>query len=188
MNHTNLSAVSSDYLETYDAIVDRMIHLSESVRESGNITKDFVYQMIPHHMAAIEMSQNLLRYTTFIPLQNMAENTVRSQTKSISDMRTVLASCGCHRNSEADAQKYNRCSAGAMEQMFAEMKAAPRGNAINANFIREMIPHHLGGIRMAQCALAFPICDALAQMLVEMIKSETEEIKMMRRLYRYAVC
>ena len=106
MNRTDLSAVTRDYIETYNAILERMIHMMSNDGMTGDITHDFIHQMIPHHMAAIEMSQNLLRYTTFIPLQNMAEDTVRGEARSIADMRQILTQCRCTKSSEADARAY----------------------------------------------------------------------------------
>lgn len=39
---------------------------------TGSISDNFIVQMIPHHRAAIEMSGNILKYTTSIPLQEIA--------------------------------------------------------------------------------------------------------------------
>ena len=188
MNRTDLSAVTRDYIETYNAILERMIHMMSNDGMTGDITHDFIHLMIPHHMVAIEMSQNLLRYTTFIPLQNMAEDTVRGEARSIADMRQILTQCRCTKSSEADARAYAAGNSRICDTMFEQMKSAPHCNAINANYISEMMPHHLGGIRMAENALRFPVCDRLVPVLRSIIKTNTKEMRMMRRLQRYAVC
>ena len=43
--------------------------------------------MIPYHEAAIEMSKNILQYTAFIPLQNIAQGIIEKQTQSIAHFR-----------------------------------------------------------------------------------------------------
>lgn len=48
-----------------------------------SISNNFIIQMISHHRAAIKMSQNLLPYTTCVPLQEIASNIIESQNKSI---------------------------------------------------------------------------------------------------------
>lgn len=53
---------------------------------TDSLSHNFIVQMIPHHRAAIEMSENLLQYTTFVPLQRIAQNIVNEQTKSIENM------------------------------------------------------------------------------------------------------
>lgn len=53
-----------------------MIQGMTSPELSCSISHNFIVQMIPHHRAAIEMSHNLLCYTTDIALQNIAVNTI----------------------------------------------------------------------------------------------------------------
>ncbi len=51
-----LSNVAKDYLETFYEIFDKMKSEMESVQFTDSISRDFIVQMIPHHMAAIRMS------------------------------------------------------------------------------------------------------------------------------------
>ena len=65
------------YLNRFYSILDRMIQDMTNARLGNSISVNFMTQMIPHHRAAIEMSQNLLQYTTNIPLQNIALQIVK---------------------------------------------------------------------------------------------------------------
>ena len=58
--------------------------------------------MIPHHQAAIKMSQNILQYTTLLPLQNIAKNIISEQTKGIEAMKEILGVCGEQFDSKQD--------------------------------------------------------------------------------------
>ena len=40
------------------------------------------------------MSQNILQYTTLLPLQNIAKNIISEQTKGIEAMKEILGVCG----------------------------------------------------------------------------------------------
>ena len=68
----NFSNVTNDYLAFYDCILCDMIDGMTHADLSDSISHNFITQMIPHHEGAIEMARNILKYTTNIPLQNLA--------------------------------------------------------------------------------------------------------------------
>ena len=84
-----LSNVTKIYIGYFFKILETMIDSMTNVTLNQSISHNFIVQMIPHHQAAIEMSRNILKYTTFIPLQNIALNIVSEQTKSIENMMTM---------------------------------------------------------------------------------------------------
>lgn len=71
-----------------------------------------------------------------------------------------------------------------MQTMFAQMQNACATNCINADFMREMIPHHEGAIRMSRNILRYPICPELAPILQAIIQSQWKGICEMERLLR----
>ncbi|WP_340004021.1 DUF305 domain-containing protein [Paenibacillus sp. FSL K6-0276] len=78
-----LSNVTQAYLNAYYTILKTMIRRMTSVPLSCSISDTFIQQMIPHHRAAIEMSRNILKYTTNLELQSIATNIISAQTKSM---------------------------------------------------------------------------------------------------------
>lgn len=149
---------------------------------SGSISHNFIVQMIPHHRAAIEMSQNILGYTENPALARIAQNIITEQTASIDSMRSIECCCSAFCNSETDLFLYQRRVDQIMNTMFSEMNAAPYTNQISADFIREMIPHHEGAIKMSKNALQYPICQELVPILEAIITSQEKGIREMRRL------
>ena len=143
---------------------------------------NFIVQMIPHHEAAIEMSKNILQYTTFIPLQDIAQGIIEEQTQSIADMRNALSQCDMQTDSPCDLRLYQECVQQIMQAMFSRMKTAVSTNQINANFMREMIPHHMGAIRMSENALRYSVCPKLVPILKAIIASQERGIREMKRL------
>lgn len=177
-----LSNVTKDYLERFYDILSEMIKGMTTAELTDSISHNFIVQMIPHHRAAIEMSQNILKYTTLIPLQNIAVNIINEQTKSIENMKNVLDKCSMLTDSKRDIELYNQNFKSITHTMFHEMAGAFTTNNINADFMREMIPHHMGAIKMSENALSFDICPELKPILDAIITSQREGVKQMEYL------
>lgn len=183
-----LSDVTQIYLCRFYKILDEMVEGMTNAELSDSLSHNFIVQMIPHHRAAIEMSENLLQFTTFIPLQRIAQNIVSEQTKSIEDMQNVLAHCSKLSNSEQAQCLYGRRFHQITQTMFSRMRNACSDNNINANFMREMIPHHQGAIKMSKNVLQYPICPELNPILQAIITSQEKGVREMQRLLRCIGC
>lgn len=178
------SEVTKTYLCRFHTILDTMIAEMTEAEVTDSLSHTFVVQMIPHHMAAIEMSESILKYTTCIPLQDIASNIITSQTKSIENMHMALHRCGELQNSPQDVCLYQHSFQQITETMFSKMRGACSTNNINANFMREMIPHHQGAIQMSESALRFQLCPELIPILQAIITSQQKGVKEMERLLR----
>ena len=183
-----LSNVAKNYLNTFHCILDEMIREMTSAELVSSISSNFIMQMIPHHQAAIEMSQNLLQYTTYIPLQDIACNIIAEQTKSIEHMQEIQCSCGLRKNCSQDLCLYQRRMDQIMQYMFSRMSCAPDTNQINTDFMREMIPHHMGAIEMSKTTLQYDICPQLKPVLDALISSQQKGVCQMRQLLHQSGC
>lgn len=181
-NDCQFSIVTKEYLKTFHCILDRMICGMTEARLSNSISYDFMVQMIPHHRAAIEMSQNLLKYTTDIPLQNIALGIIKEQTQSIADMEEILCSCKRLTNCNSDLCQYQQKMDRIMDTMFSEMENARTTNNINDNFMHEMIPHHEAAIKMSETTLQYNICPDLEPILTAIITSQKKGVLEMQAL------
>ena len=177
-----LSNVTQAYLGAYYMILNTMINRMTSVQLTNSISDNFIVQMIPHHQAAIEMSQNILKYTTNLEVQGIATNIISSQTKSIANMQAVQSTCRMVTNNDFELSLYMREFEMIAQTMFFEMGTAPVTNGVNSNFLREMIPHHEGAVRMSNNALQFNICPELKPILYSIITSQCEGIRQMQQL------
>lgn len=177
-----LSDVTKLYLCRYYEILDEMIQYMTKAQLTDSVSHNFIVQMIPHHEAAVEMSRNILRYTTLVPLQEIALNIIEEQRKGISDMRGILNQCGKMLNSKKDLCLYQKGFAQISQTMFSKMENACITNNINQDFMREMIPHHEGAICMSENALRYMICPQLAPILHRIIKTQREGVCKMERL------
>lgn len=184
MKECRLSNVTKEYLETFQTVFDNMIQGMTEAELNDSISHNFIVQMIPHHLAAIEMSRNLLKYTTDIPLQDIALGIIEEQTKSIEDMRKIECTCSMLTNSEQMRRSYECRTGQIMQAMFRKMREACSDNDINADFMREMIPHHQGAIAMSETALLYDICPELIPILRAIIVSQQRGVRQMQRLLR----
>lgn len=181
-----LSDVTKNYLCCFYEILDEMIAEMTEAKLTDSLSQNFIMQMIPHHRAAIKMSENILQYTTFVPLQDIAKNIVAEQTKSIDNMQKIWTCCGQLTNSEQDLCLYQKEFCQITQTMFSQMRNACADNNINANFMREMIPHHQGAIRMSQNVLHYSVCSELDPILQAIITSQEKGVREMERLLRCA--
>ena len=184
-NNSNLSNDAVKYINEFDCILNRMIECMSNVELSDSISKNFIMQMIPHHRAAIEMCENLLKYTTNIPLQNVACNIIKEQTEGIENMQCIEDRCANLCNCSDDLCLYQKRFNSISKNMFSKMENSLRSNNINANFISEMIPHHRGAIEMCNNALCFEVCSGLKPILRRIISSQSRGIRQMQNIMRH---
>lgn len=79
----------ADFLAENDAAMARMM-TSMDVRPSGDIDRDFIEMMIPHHQGAIDMAKLLLRYGHNEQLRRLAQEIIVTQQQEIAAMRLAL--------------------------------------------------------------------------------------------------
>lgn len=182
------SIVAQNYLDAYQRTLKKMICGMTKARLTDSISQNFIAQMIPHHRAAIRMSENILKYTTNVQLQDVAIQIVREQTKSIADMERILGCCERLRNTREELCCYQREMERIMQRMFGQMRAADATNCINRDFLCEMIPHHRGAVEMSQLTLKNTICQGLTPILNAIITSQEKGIWQMEQLLQAISC
>lgn len=170
---------TKNYLSCFYTILKEMIEGMNGAELTDSISHNFIVQMIPHHRAAIQMSQNVLQYSICRPLEKIAENIIVMQTESIDDMRRALKTCSLYANTEQDIRLYQHQFGIITRNMFEKMDIACSDNNISANFMREMIPHHMGAVEMSKNALRYEICPQLNPILQAIITSQEKGIREM---------
>jgi len=182
VNNPDLSAVTRRYLTCFQDILDKMICGMTHAELTNSISHNFIMQMIPHHEAAIRMCKNLLRYTTFLPLEEIAQDIITEQTSGIASMRRILSCCSCYGNTYEECSSYLASFRTISEDMFTQMQNVESVNDINTDFLLEMIPHHEGAILMCENALEQSICPSLTPILENIIATQRRGIAEMKNL------
>ena len=178
----DFSRNTQSYLKTFSRILDDMIKGMTCAELTNSISHNFIVQMIPHHRAAIEMSENILRFTTNLTVESIACNIIEEQTRSISNMENILSCCSNQGNSEQSLREYQRTVEEIRNTMFCRMRDAKSVNSVNCNFLREMLPHHEGAVALCEATQEYRICPELEPVLSSIITSQKRGICQMEEL------
>jgi uncharacterized protein (DUF305 family) len=60
------------------------------VKPSGDVDRDFVAMMVPHHQGAIDMAQAVLRYGRNEQIRRLAQEIIVTQQQEIAAMRLAI--------------------------------------------------------------------------------------------------
>lgn len=175
-----LNCRAKDYMASYGCILKDMICGMCEADMDESISGNFIRQMLPHHRAAIEMSENFLKYTDNEKLACIAQNIIEEQSACIAKMRKILCCCGNVINCCKDLCEYECRVNCIIKSMIRDMNFAYADNSIECNFIREMIPHHRGAIMIAKAAMCHCLCDELKPLLESIISSGEKSIDEMK--------
>src|SRR5205807_4233734 len=77
------------FLSENDAAMNKMM-ADMMIKPSGDVDRDFVEMMVPHHQGAIDMAQAELKYGHNDQLRRLAQEIVVTQQQEIAVMRLAL--------------------------------------------------------------------------------------------------
>ena len=183
-----LSEAAKHYLCCYYQYLDGMTQAMTTAGLTQSISHNFIAQMIPHHRAAIQMSNNLLRFAENKAARRTAQRIIDEQTQGIGQMEEALAACNTLTNPQIDLRLYQRRMDMIYRDMYARMGSPPENNQLSAVFLRQMIPHHHGAVQMAENALKYDISTELVPILRTIVSQRRQEMARMRALLRRMDC
>ncbi len=175
------------YLNRYEQILKEMAEKMLFQNISNSITINFIECMISHHQAAIFMCENLLEYTKYQTLEEIANNIIKTQTEGIEQMQEIAKTTYGFSNMPQDVNCYMEKYFEITKNMIEKMKNAYRCININLNFTNEMIPHHEGAIAMCENLLKYridPRLECIADSIINEQSKGVEELKRIQKRIR----
>jgi uncharacterized protein (DUF305 family) len=154
------------------------MHKDMTIQFSGNADVDFARGMIPHHQGAIDMAEIVLRYGKDASVKKLANEIIAAQRKEIAQMRAWLTKNGTLLGG-ADAEEAKKAYTEVNAKMHKDMIMTFSGEA-DVDFMKGMIPHHEGAVDMAKVVLKFGKDDELRKLADDVVRTQNEEITMMR--------
>jgi hypothetical protein len=82
-------AAEAPYLAENDGAMTKMMR-DMAVKPTGDVDRDFVAMMVPHHQGAIEMAVAVLRYGHNERLKRLAQEIIVTQQEEIAAMRLAI--------------------------------------------------------------------------------------------------
>jgi hypothetical protein len=82
-------ADETSFLSENDSAMNRMM-ADMTIKPSGDVDRDFVAMMVPHHQGAIDMAQAVLRYGRNEQLRRLAQEIVVTQQQEIAAMHLAI--------------------------------------------------------------------------------------------------
>ena len=175
----------SRYLTEQDSIMMNMMEDMMIREKSGSASIDFLKGMIPHHEAAIKMSESYLNYGGEVSdLQTLAQDIITAQKKELVQMKDLIKKYeeeGKKNQDKEDAYlaKYS--------EMFSDDSMShhinPSGvDNIDQAFAEGMIMHHQMAVDMAKDILDYTDEEEVKQLAQEIIDVQEKEIEQMQKL------
>lgn len=172
------------------AMTVMMNHMA--IKPSGDADWDFVQMMVPHHQGAIDMAEAELLFGNNLLLKRIAQGIVIEQLQEIAAMHLAVGQPATPSwvvdpqsqpapatGSLAGEAPYLWQNDNAMRDMTLTMTVPATGNA-DRDFVAMMVPHHEGGIGMAQAELRYGKNPTLLRIAQEIIIDQQQEIAEMR--------
>ena len=187
-NATPLSTDAKRYLCCYYRILDEMTQSITAANLTHSISHNCIVQMIPHHRAAVQMSENILHYAQSQPVRCLAQRIAADQAQGITDMEAVLPACCQQNDPQADLRLFQRRTDLIVREMSSAMGAAPENNRLSTLYLLELLPHHRGAARMAENALKYDVSLELVPMLRDIIRRQCRQAAQIRTMLRRMGC
>ncbi len=199
------TAAEAPFLKENDAAMTKMMS-GMAVKPAGDVDRDFVAMMVPHHQGAIDMSKAELRYGHNEQLLRIAQYIVVEQLQEIAAMHAALgekltpseatlaassagAAVGPGFSTPGTAdnvppslkgeESFLAENGAAMAKMMNDMAIKPSGD-IDRDFVAMMVPHHQGAIYMARSELRYGREAQLRRIAQEIIIDQIQQISLMR--------
>lgn len=170
------------YLNEQKSEMSTMMEDMKNIKHTGDPAIDFLYGMIPHHKAAIEMSESLLKYGgENAEIKKIAENIITNQSKEIEEMKDMIKRMELNPNvDEKKEQDYLK----EYKNLFNKHNNndISNVNSVDKAFAMEMIKHHEMAVSMSEIVLKYTDNKDVVDLAQNIIESQKDEIKQMREI------
>ncbi|WP_170074995.1 DUF305 domain-containing protein [Paraclostridium dentum] len=171
-----------NYLSEQKSEMNTMMEDMKNIKHTGDPAIDFLYGMIPHHKAAIEMSESLLKYGgEKAEIKKIAESIITNQSKEIEQMKDMIKRIELNpkvdEKKEQDYfKKYNNLLNKHKNNDMSNV------NSVDKAFAMEMIKHHEMAVSMSEIVLKYTDNKDVVDLAQNIIESQKAEIKQMREI------
>jgi len=183
--HAQVGQEEKAYYDNYKSILQIMKRGMEAAPKTGDPSLDFLYEMIPHHEAAVSMSENILKYGHNEEVKQLAANIIRDQLAGIGKLEALKEKLIKNPQINKQAEEaYLKTYNNIYQTMITAMQDAKLTGNIDKDFLEEMIPHHEGAIKMSQDIMKYTQNTELKTILQNIITTQQKQLAEMKNLLK----
>lgn len=183
--HAQVGQAEKAYYDNYKSILQIMKRGMEAAPKTGDPSLDFLYEMIPHHEAAVSMSENILKYGHNEQVKQLAANIIRDQLAGIGKLEALKEKLIKNPQINKQAEEaYLKTYTNIYQTMITAMQDAKLTGNIDKDFLEEMIPHHEGAIKMSQNIMKYTQNTELKTILQNIITTQQKQLAEMKNLLK----
>jgi uncharacterized protein (DUF305 family) len=155
---------------------------AEPAAEGTPTDRVFLKAMIAHHEAAVGMARIARKRGEDPQLKRLAAEIVSAQTSEIRQMERIHARL-FHSKARPDLEAHDQLGLSASEAGLEHVDHTrlEAAQPFDRAFIDEMVPHHLGAVRMARVVVAKTKDEELGQLARAIIEGQSREIRQMNK-------
>ena len=175
----------SRYLTEQDSIMMNMMEDMMIREKSGSADIDFLKGMIPHHEAAIKMSESYLNYGGEVSdLETLAQDIITAQKKELTEMNDLVKKYEKEgKKSQENEDAYLAKYSGMFSDDSMSHHINPSGvDNIDQAFAEGMIMHHQMAVDMARDILDYSEQEEVKKLAQDIIDVQEKEIEQMQKL------
>jgi uncharacterized protein (DUF305 family) len=87
---TDAAGEETSFMDENDVAMKKMMN-DMTVKPSGDVDRDFVAMMVPHHQGAIDMALAVLRHGSNVQIRRLAQEIIVTQQQEIAAMHLAVA-------------------------------------------------------------------------------------------------
>ncbi|RID84533.1 DUF305 domain-containing protein [Peribacillus asahii] len=180
-----MSPKEEAYFDYYRIALQMMKTKVEDVPNTGDVTLDFLYEMIPLHEASIAMCENIMRFSDHSEVKQIAKRIVHNELIELDKMKVLLEETKEHPHIELEKEEaYLEVYKDSFQQMVDKMERAKTKGDINQHFLEEMISLHEGAVEMEITILQFTNNRELRRIARTMLVGQKTQLIQMQRVMK----
>lgn len=140
----------------------------------------FAQGMLGHHIGAVDMAEIQLKYGSDTEMRQLAQNVIDTQKVEIEQMQNWLAANPDTTEPTPETEAMQKAYADGMNEMHGEMMAATAETDPDKAFVRGMLSHHIGAVKMANVELQYGKNAEMRELAQDIIDAQQSEIEQMQ--------
>ena len=180
--YANSDYKEREYLESYTKVLNAMKEEIISHNKFGDVTADFLEEMIIHNQGASYMSENVLKYGSNKKVREIAKSVIRSQIDTVTEMSAVLdimeENLKIDKSKETEyIKKYDKI----IQNMISEMESTKYTGNIDEHYLELMNLHQEATLSMIKNILNYTEDKAVKKLITKIEKSSNKQIEEMKK-------